>query len=164
MVDQANEWLPLITPGTAVDGVQETDRSKKVERETEKEKERFSSVWLLPALSITAKDQFWQRWLSLSCFHVVSCTECLSAVFNQAVNPTFNSQNKHTHYIVDYSKTLPEQTKGHCENPLWSNGAIKISHIANTHSTVLCWPRGWQPNYTDRWLWKEEATGSAEDW
>lgn len=28
MVDQANEWLPLITPGTAVDGVGEIYRGR----------------------------------------------------------------------------------------------------------------------------------------
>lgn len=42
MVDQANEWLPLITPGPAVDGVRETDRGRGTE--IGRERETFSRL------------------------------------------------------------------------------------------------------------------------
>ncbi len=141
------------------------DRHRKRWRDVDGKKGKiFRSLITSSTFQSQLKNNF-GRGDCLSHAFAVSCVEWVSVVFNLATHPAFNSQNKHSCYMLDYSKTLPGQTKGYCENPFfWSNGAVKISFIANTHSTGLCWPRGWQPNYTKQWPWKEEATGSAGDW
>lgn len=160
MVDQSNEWLPLITPGAAVDGVEETGGGRG--REMEEEEEGFATVWLLPALSITTKEQSRQRWLSPSYFHtflywVRDCS------FQSTYSPSVQLP-KQTVMLHTGQKRLSKQ-KAIVKTPFSiSNVAVKISCIANTHSTGLCWPHGWRSNDTGRWLWKEGATGSAGDW
>lgn len=153
MVDQVNEWLPLITPGVAEDWVQKTSRGRGRVRKWGPENKRFSTV--RPVQSVQSEEQFWQRRLPVSFFHGFLFWVHFSFLqFDQL------SAIK-AKYILD---CFPEQTKGYCESLFQWNGAVKISHIANTHSTVLCWPCGWQPNYTEEQLRKSGGAISAGDW
>ena len=138
MVDQANEWLPLITPGAAVDGWSWGDRWRKRQRGGDGGgggRKDFPHFDYFRPFQSRLKNNF-GRGDCLCHTFTVSRIERASAVFNL----TQLSQNKPTCYIQHYLKTIAWENK----RPLWkpppvfrSNAAIKISYIANTHSTGL---------------------------
>lgn len=61
---------------------------------------------------------------------------------------------------------MPDQTKGQKKQnngsrgpSFWPNCALRINRSANTPWTGLCWPLGWEPGDTGKWLLKKKQEG-----
>ena len=104
-------------------------------RRRRRRKERLSTLWLLSALSVATKEQFWQRWLSLSYSHSFPYW---AGVCSFQSRPAVPKQTYMSHMALFKKHRLRKQKAIVKKPPVFrSNAAIKISYIANTHSTGL---------------------------